>query len=392
MLRTVFEEVIFPLIRLWLRIIRFFHRLYNRAPSHNPASPTSPSPFFSLIDARLNPPRIPTASFAGHTVLIVGGTSGIGFEAALKFVSLDASLVVLTCRNPLHGMKARKQIELRTGRKSVCEYMLLNLISFESILHFTNQLSEEVHKLDVVLMHAGVAHQRHRVCDGGWEETLQVNVLGTALLAMFLLPHLQRGPDAPLGRPKHLCFVSSENYASAYQSIPRNALESTNLLEYFNKKEHFQGLEAQYNASKLLLKYVANGFALCFPADVGSGRDDSSVVINSVNPGVLVTHLTKNHKSIADWTMGLVHRNVVARTAEQGSRSLVSACLQGKETHGKLWQDDAIQTNDRLHQGTEGMKLQAKVWREVVTVLEKHHDQAKYFKSWLDWNDRGVAA
>lgn len=344
MLRVVFEKVIFPLIRLWLRIIRFFRRLYNRASPHNPASPTSTSPFYSLIEARLNPPRIPTASFAGHTVLVVGATSGLGFEAALKFVSLDASLVVLTSRNPLKGIEAIRQIELRTGRKSVCEHMQLNLNSFASILQFTNRLSTEVQKLDVVLLHAGVAHQKYRVGQEGWEETLQANVLGTAFLAMFLLPHLQRGPDAPLGRPKHLCFVSSENYASAYQSIPQNVLESTSLLEYFNKKEHFQGLEAQYNVSKLLLRCVANGLALSYPADVGDGEGGSSVVINSVNPGVVVTHLTKNFKSMADWTMGLVHRNLVARTAEQGSRSLVSACLQGKETHGKLWQDDAIQT------------------------------------------------
>ncbi|KAL8741630.1 MAG: hypothetical protein Q9184_008362 [Pyrenodesmia sp. 2 TL-2023] len=206
---------------------------------------------------------------------------------------------------------------------------------------------------------------------------------------MLLLPHLQRGPDAPLGRPKHLCFVSSENYASAYQSIPQNVLESASLLEYFNKKEHFRGLEAQYNASKLLLRCVANGFALSFPADVGDGVGGSSVVINSVNPGVIVTHLAKNFKSMADWTMGLVHRNVAARTAEQGSRSLVSACLQGKETHGKLWQDDAIQT--WVDPGSEGMNLQIKVWREVVTALEKQHDQVKHFKTWLDWEDRGIA-
>lgn len=307
----------------------------------SPASPTGASPFYSLVTARLNPPRIPTASFAGHTVLVVGATRGLGFEAALKFVSLDASLVVLTCRNPVKGLEAIRQIELRTGRKSVCELMMLNLLSFESILRFTNKLSKEVQKLDVVVMNAGVAHKKYRACQGGWEETLQVNVLGPTFLAMFLLPHLQQSPDAPLGRPKHLCFVSSEHYASAYPSIPPSAVESTSLLEYFNKKEHFGGLEAQYNASKLLLMCVANSLAQSFPADVEGG---SSVVINSVNPGVMARHLPKKFKSMADWTMGLVHRNVVARTAEQGSRNLVTACLQGRETHGKLWQDDAIQT------------------------------------------------
>lgn len=45
---------------------------------------------------------------------------------------------------------------------------------------------------------------------------------------------------------------------------------------------------------------------------------------------------------------------------------------------------------DHLFQGTVGMELQVRVWRDVVTALEKHHAQAKHFKTWLDWDDRGV--
>ncbi|KAL8902182.1 MAG: hypothetical protein Q9207_004854 [Kuettlingeria erythrocarpa] len=341
MFPAIFSKVVFRLLVIWAEIRRFINRLCNGTPSQSPASPTSASPFYSLVTARLNPARIPTASFAGHTVLVVGGTRGLGFEAALKFVSLEASLVVLTCRNPIKGLEAIRQIELRTGRKSVCELMMVNLMSFESILRFTNKLSKEVQKLDIVIMNAGVAHKKYRMCPGDWEETLQVNVLGPTFLAMFLLPHLQQSPEAPMGRPKHLCFVSSENYISAFPSRTPWVVESTGLLGHFNKKEHFGGLEAQYNASKLLLMCVANSLAQSFPVDVDDG---SSVVINSVNPGAMVRHQPKKFKSMADWTIGLVHRNVVVRTAEQGSRNLVTACLQGRETHGKIWQDDAIQT------------------------------------------------
>ncbi len=157
-LPAIFSKVVFRLLVIWVEIRNLVSRLWNGAPSQSPASPTRVSPFYSLVVTRLNPPRIPTATFAGHTVLVVGGTRGLGFEAALKFLSLDASLVVLTCRNPIKGLEAIKQIELRTGRKSVCELMALNLMSFESILRFTDKLSKEVQKLDVVVMNAGVTH------------------------------------------------------------------------------------------------------------------------------------------------------------------------------------------------------------------------------------------
>ncbi|KAI4125185.1 MAG: hypothetical protein LQ338_004409 [Usnochroma carphineum] len=298
---------------------------------------------YSLLYSKLHPPRNPTSSFAGQTVLVTGANCGLGFEAALKFVSLGASTVILTCRTPSKGQEAKQQIEERTGRKDVCRVIQLEMGSFESIRAFTEQVNE-VGNLDIALLNAGVVQPDYRLSKEGWEETLQVNVLGTTMLGSILL-HMMRQSKAPPSASgmKHLCFVSSGNYASA--SLSPQALASPNLLEYFNERDHFGGPEPQYNISKLFLMYAANELAAS--VDTGSEKDDekeeSVVVVNSVNPGATATNLTRNITGVVLRIVAYIYLSLLARTAEEGSRSLVSACAQGKESHGQLWQDDRIE-------------------------------------------------
>lgn len=291
---------------------------------------------FSLLCTKLHPPCDPTASFAGQTVLVTGANSGLGFEAAVKFVSLGASTVILACRTLAKGEEAKSQIENRIGRKDVCKVLQLDLDSFESIRQMVIRLQKG--RLDVALLNAGVIQPGYHVSKEGWEETLQVNVLGTALLALLLLPMLQAKTTEPLDRPRHLCFVSSGNFASA--ALPPHALESSNLLQFYNQEEHFGGPEPQYNISKIFLMYVAGKIAALVDNDADGYP---SLVVNSVNPGAASTNLGRNITGIFLRIVVYVYLNLLARTAEEGSRSLVSACLLGSESHAQLWQDDTIQ-------------------------------------------------
>ncbi len=300
---------------------------------------------YSLLYSKLHPPRQPTASFAGQSVLVTGANSGLGFEAALKFVALGASSVILACRSLARGEEAKARIETQTGcRKDVCSVLQLDLNSFESIRDMVVRLQEKGRRLDVALLNAGVVRPEYGVSEEGWEETLQVNVLGTALLALLLLPLLRAEDDSELGAdrppPRHLCFVSSGNYAEA--SLSPQALESENLLRFCNEEGNFGGPEEQYNISKLFLMYVAGEMA----ALVGSTHPDgdpSCLVVNSVNPGATSTNLARNISGIVLRVVVYVYLHLLGRTAEEGSRSLVSACSLGMESHAQLWQDDTMQ-------------------------------------------------
>ena len=302
--------------------------------------------FYNLLHAKLFPPANPTASFAGKIVLVTGANCGLGFEAATKFVTLGATTVILACRNPKKGEAAVAAIEQRTGITGVLRSWELDMNSYASVQALATRVTAELPRLDVALLNAGVVQPHYRVSPEGWEETLQVNVLSSALLAMLLLPSLRANTAAPSGKEAgqqptddaaHLCFVSSGNYEWAHLS--KQALEAPSLLHFFNQQEHFGGAEPQYNISKLFGMYAANEIAARSASREGGGRD---VIVNSVNPGATATSLTRNIDSLALRIVAFVYLRLLARTAEQGSRSLVSACALGPETNGGYWEHDRL--------------------------------------------------
>ncbi|KAI4246680.1 MAG: hypothetical protein LQ352_006327, partial [Teloschistes flavicans] len=307
---------------------------------------------YSLLYSKLHPPLPPTSSFQKRTVLVTGANCGLGFEAALKFVSLGATSVILACRSPTKGEDAKREIEARTGcARDVMSVLQLDMGRYESIRAFVQRLKSEAVHLDVALLNAGVVQPEHRVSGEGWEETLQVNVMGTAFLALLLLPLLREKKKGVGNHNKNLCFVSSGNYSSA--ELSPQALASANLLRYCNEKEHFGGPEPQYSISKLFLMYAANEIAASETTRSSSSsstekdEDEKSdapvvVVINSVNPGATATSLTRNITGIILRIVAYVYLSLLARTAEEGSRSLVSACALGRESQGGFWQDDRL--------------------------------------------------
>lgn len=302
---------------------------------------------YQLFYDKLHPPSQPTASFANRTVLVTGANCGLGFEAALKFVSLGAKTVILACRTPSKGEDARSEIEARTGcAKDVIRVMQLDMGSYASIREFVTRLRELTGRgggLDVALLNAGVVQFEYQVSDEGWEQTLQVNVLGTTYLGILLLPLLNEpsSTSATIASTRNLAFVSSGNYRSA--ELSPQAVSSPNLLQYCNKKQTFPGPELQYNLSKLFLMYAANELAATVEYGGEKNENTSSrLIVNSVNPGATATNLTRNITGIILRIVAYVYLNLLARTAEQGSRSLVSACALGTESHGGFWQDDAL--------------------------------------------------
>ena len=193
------------------------------------------------------------------------------------------------------------------------------------------------------MLNAGVVQPHYRVSPEGWEETLQVNVFSSALIAMLLLPGMRANAAAHSGKEAgqptdtaHLCFVSSGNYEWA--RLPKQALEAPSLLQFFNQQENFGGAEPQYNVSKLFGMYAANEIA----ANSASREGGKNAIINSVNPGATATSLTRNIDSLALRIVAFVYLRLLARTAEQGSRSLVSACALGPESNGQFWEHDHL--------------------------------------------------
>ena len=126
----------------------------------------------------------------------------LGLEAARHIVRLECAKLILAVRNIEKGEAARQDIEKTTGRVGVIQVWQLDMDSFQSVKSFADRVGSELERLDVALLNAGLISRTFKLSPEDWEETLQVNVLATALLALLLLPKL-RASKTP-GSTPHL--------------------------------------------------------------------------------------------------------------------------------------------------------------------------------------------
>ncbi len=88
------------------------------------------------------------------------------------------------------GESAKASVEASTGRTGIAEVWLLDLSSFDSVRAFAKRADRELARIDAVIENAGIALDRWTEAEGH-ETTIMVNVLGTFLLAILLLPTMK---------------------------------------------------------------------------------------------------------------------------------------------------------------------------------------------------------
>lgn len=284
-----------------------------------------------------HPPSDPQVSFAGKTVLVTGANTGLGFEAAVKYAAHGAERLILAVRSTAKGEDTKARIVQRTGYNSASVIILtVDLTSFESVQAFATALFKSTDKLDVALLNAGLGNQSYEKSPTGWEMALQVNVLSTSLMAVLILP-LLRATAAARGASTHITLVNSNGHDLAKREWLG---ESGSVLQACNEEKNWVS-EQSYSLVKLMGMATMQAIARATTAPTGQSGAWPSVIVNAVCPGLCKTDLGRNF-SIGAKIAGLAFFAIFARTAEQGSRSLVSATALGPESHGRLWHHDVL--------------------------------------------------
>ena len=168
------------------------------------------SPFYFLYTQLFVTPRLPRdISFAGQTAIVTGSNVGLGKDAARQIASLGAAKVIIACRSVQKGEEAAEDIQktLPASSKTKLEVWSLDLGSSASIKEFAAR-ANQLDRLDVLLENAGIATGKLELVEGH-ESTIQVNVIGTFLLALLLLPKLRETAESYKVLP-HVAIVSSE--------------------------------------------------------------------------------------------------------------------------------------------------------------------------------------
>jgi NAD(P)-dependent dehydrogenase (short-subunit alcohol dehydrogenase family) len=277
--------------------------------------------------------------------------------------------LILGTRTVAKGEATKSKIlaQVPSLDSSVIEVFPIEYTSFASVSQFTEAVKRSTQTLDCVLLSAGVVLPKHEtVDDDGWDTALKVNVLSAALVAIELLPLLKATPGSVLE------FVDSVAYCNVTSKDVAPLVEdpSASTLEFFNNPERWT-TERGYGEAKLLLMFVLQGLVESLGGSQGKLGSPKDPILLACCPGQCKTDLGRNFPPSVRLFM-TVFNAVVARSAEEGSRTLVTGLMQGEEANGRMWMNDQFDDRSPGLTEREWEGLQKRVWREVWDVLKEY--------------------
>lgn len=177
--------------------------------------------------------------------IITGGNTGLGLEAASQLLSFKLSQLILAVRSSQKGEAAATQLRLQYPNAKL-EVWALDMSSYDSIRTFARCVENDLSRLDMVVLNAGVRKLSFGKDRGtGHEETIQINYLSTVLLSILLLPSLKsKSPPELAGR---LTIVNAALSLAA--KFPNR--KEVPLLPSFDDPKYFDAID-RYNSSKVL--------------------------------------------------------------------------------------------------------------------------------------------
>jgi NAD(P)-dependent dehydrogenase (short-subunit alcohol dehydrogenase family) len=206
----------------------------------------------------------------GRTVLVTGGTGGIGYQTARALAQRGAQ-VLITGREPGPGEDAAAAIRRQSGHE---------LVRFLQADHATvggnQQLADQVRavcsRLDVLVNNVGGLYPTRWETADGYEATLAMNFVGPFALTGELLPLLQASA------PARCVNVVSAGF-KMWKPDPFQDLQST--------QRYVSG--DVYAHTKLLNVLATLALARRLPAE--------QVTVNLVHPGMAWTQMTQSMTS-----------------------------------------------------------------------------------------------
>jgi len=211
-------------------------------------------------EGNTNMKQAPSGPVAGKTVLVTGGTGGIGRATALGLATMGAQLAV-TGRNRERTEGAAREIRAIGGGQ--VDVFVADLSSQSEVRRLAVEVLQTYPRIDVLINNVGGYWNTRHVTADGLEHTFALNHLAPFLLTNLLLDQLKQSA------PARVVTVSSNAHATG--RIDFDDLQG---------ERSYSGSKA-YNQSKL-----AN---VLFTYELARRLQPSAVTANALHPGVVST-------------------------------------------------------------------------------------------------------
>ncbi len=197
---------------------------------------------------------------AGRTVLVTGGTAGIGRATALGLANMGARLAI-TGRD--RGRTEGAAREIRAAGGGQVDVFVADLSSQSEVRRLADEVLQGLSRIDVLVNNVGGYWNTRHVTADGLERTFALNHLAPFLLTSLLLDRLKRSA------PARVVTVSSHVHA-------RGRMDFADL----QGERSYSGARA-YSQSKL-----AN---VLFTYELARRLQATRVTANALHPGVVRT-------------------------------------------------------------------------------------------------------
>jgi len=203
--------------------------------------------------------KIPGRPMAGRTVLVTGGTGGIGRATAVGLAGMGARLAI-TGRDRTRADDAAREIHAAGG--GPVDVFVADLSSQEQVRRVSAEALDRLDQIDVLVNNVGGYWNTRHVTADGLERTFALNQLAPFLLTNLLLARLKQSPAR---------VVTVASNAQAQGRIDFDDLQG---------ERAYSGAKA-YSQSKL-----AN---VLFAYELARRLRTTSVTANAVHPGMVRT-------------------------------------------------------------------------------------------------------
>ena len=273
------------------------------------------------------------------TILITGGTSGLGYRTAYILAHESENKIILIGSNNKKGQQAVERLIYETENKNL-RFIKADLSSINEIKLLAKDLIKE--KIDVLINNAGALFYSRDESIDQIEKTFALNHLSYFALTNLLLKYkvIKNG-----GR-----IINVASGAHRGIDIDFNDLEMSN---------NYNGWKC-YKKSKLC--------NILFTKKLSDLTSKNNITVNCLHPGFVKTEFGKNNKGIISLAIKLL-MNFFAITVEEGAKTIIHLANSEdvKDITGKYYYKSKIK---QPSQYAENKSSADQLWNKSIEMLK----------------------